>query len=292
MAEARFSSSAASVTLHGMKDSDRVRFLQWALPRMRMRWRGFRKVRRQVCRRVDRRLVELGLAGIDEYMAHLDSHPEEWLVLDGFCRISISRFYRDRGVFNALGDEVLPRLASIATTGGHSVVRSWHAGCASGEEVYTLRIVWQLAVAPVYPGVELLITATDADPHMLQRARIGRYPRSSLKDLPRQWLLRAFQECHDEFRVRDEFRSGAEFILQDIRRERPEQVFDIIFCRHLVFTYFDESLQTEILEQLLHRLRAGGVLVTGKQESLPADARGLEPHAAHLGVYWRTSRLA
>jgi len=72
-------------------DAELVAFLQWARPRLRMRWKGFRKVRGQVKKRVARRLRELGLA-LAEYRAHLEGHADEWAVLDGCCRISISRF--------------------------------------------------------------------------------------------------------------------------------------------------------------------------------------------------------
>jgi chemotaxis protein methyltransferase CheR len=80
-----------------MSDSQCVVFLQWALPRLRVRWAGFRKVRRQVCRRVWRRARELGLADLVAYRAYLEEHPEEWALLDSMARITISRFYRDRG---------------------------------------------------------------------------------------------------------------------------------------------------------------------------------------------------
>lgn len=101
-----------------MRDEACVRFLQWCLPPLRKRWPGFRKVRGQVCKRIDRRLRQLGLAGPDPYRAYLETHPEEWAVLDGLCRVTISRFYRDRDVFDVLGEEVLPTLAEAARRHG------------------------------------------------------------------------------------------------------------------------------------------------------------------------------
>jgi chemotaxis protein methyltransferase CheR len=76
----------------GNADRRRVDFLQWALPRLGLRWAGFRKVRRQVCRRLRRRLGELELADLDAYREHLEAHPEEWTVLDALIPITISRF--------------------------------------------------------------------------------------------------------------------------------------------------------------------------------------------------------
>jgi len=91
-----------------VKNTECVAFLQWALPQMRMRWPGFRKVRRQVCRRIGQRLRELGLPNLTAYRACLQRNPAEWQILDGACRITISRFYRDRGVFGSLEKTVLP----------------------------------------------------------------------------------------------------------------------------------------------------------------------------------------
>jgi chemotaxis protein methyltransferase CheR len=91
-------------------DQECVEFLQWALPRMQMRWSGFRKVRRQVCRRIQRRMQVLE-KDVQGYREFLEAEPEEWDVLDALCRITISRFYRDRAVFAYLQTTVLPALA-------------------------------------------------------------------------------------------------------------------------------------------------------------------------------------
>jgi hypothetical protein len=96
-----------------MTDQECGQFLQWALPRLGMRWPGFRKVRRQVHKRLNRRLDELGLTQILEYCGYLKTHPDEWQILESFLRISISRFYRDRGVWDRLRDEVLPPASGI-----------------------------------------------------------------------------------------------------------------------------------------------------------------------------------
>ncbi len=80
-------------------DADGVQFLQWCLSRLRLRWPGFRKVRRQVYKRLHRRLQELGLSSVAEYRSYLEEHPTEWAALDALCWIPISRFYRDKGVF-------------------------------------------------------------------------------------------------------------------------------------------------------------------------------------------------
>lgn len=117
-----------------MRDSQCVAFLGWALPRMDMRWSRFRRVRNQVCKRLTRRLQELDLRSLDEYRAHLDAHAAEWDVLDGLCRITISRFYPDRGVFDTIQDPILPGMAHAALLRDDPVVHCWSAGCASATQ--------------------------------------------------------------------------------------------------------------------------------------------------------------
>jgi len=305
-----------------MTDSECVEFLQWALPRLRFRWPGFRKVRRQVRRRIERRLQGLGLPGIAAYREHLASHPEEWQVLDACCPITISRFYRDRGVFDYLGRAILPGLARAAIDEGRSELRSWSAGCACGEEPYTLVILAQGALAE-FPGVRLRVLATDVDPRVLARARRGRYAPGSLKDVPAEWLSGPLErvakrtphaprevdcafrsltrsgrstfcqaplvQTGDEYEVDEAVRGQIEFQEQDLRRRMPDGPFDLVLCRHLVFTYFDEALQRDVLARIIERIRPGGVLVTGKQERLPEPADRVAPIGGNLGIY-RVSR--
>ena len=249
-----------------MKDADCTGFLQWALPRLAMRWPGFRRVRRQVCKRLSRRMAELGLAEITGYRALLETDPEEWTRLDWLCRISISRFYRDQGVWRMLERDILPLLAERARAHGDRKLRIWSAGCASGEEPYTLALLFAFGEALSDCPREIL--ATDADPHLLQRARRACYPATSLRDLPQRWHA-AFEPFGDEHRLSGEYRTPVSFLEQDIRRECPEGRFGLILCRNLVFTYFATALQAAIARRMVERLVPEGVLVLGIHESLP-----------------------
>jgi chemotaxis protein methyltransferase CheR len=252
-----------------MKDRECVAFLQWALPRLDLRWVGFRRVRRQVCKRISRRMAELELPDSAAYRARLEADPTEWSILDTYCRISISRFARDRGVFDALAGEVLPGLANAAVARGRRSLRAWSAGCASGEEPYSVRLTWDLAVAPAYPDLELRIVATDSSAQILERARRAIYPASALRELPPKWTSRAFEELDGSYRLREEFRADVELRQEDIRKVMPVGPFDLILCRNLVFTYFEQELQREILAELVKRLVSGGALLVGSHESLP-----------------------
>jgi chemotaxis protein methyltransferase CheR len=270
-----------------MKNADWVSFLQWALPQLRMRWPGFRKVRKQVCKRIDRRRKELDLPDVAAYRAFLESHPAEWSTLDTFCRISISRFYRDRDVFERLRETVLPHLAEMVLRRGENDLRCWSIGCASGEEVYTLSLIWHFELKTKFPDLAFRLAATEADPTMLLRAQRGCYPTSSLKELPSTWREKAFDKVGEEYCLGEEFRTGLEFRCQDIRSQQPEETFQLVLCRNLAFTYFEESLQQQVLAQIIQRLQPGGGLVIGKTESLPDDSAGLTPWFLQQGIYRR-----
>ena len=266
-------------------DAQGVQFLQWCLPRLHLRWPGFRKVRRQVYKRINRRLQELGLPSVASYRVYLDDHPGEWAAIDGLCRIGISRFYRDRSVFQYVEHEVLPQLAQLAIARKEGQIRCWSAGCAGGEEPYTLAIIWRHGLAMQFPTLTLRIVATDIDSQAIRRAERGCYHAGSLKDLPTEWRPRPFVTKANELCLKDEYRTPVTFMVQDIREQEPEGLFHLILCRNLVFTYFDEALQRKTLQRLTDRLAPGGALIIGKLESLPDGPWGIQPWSIRLGVY-------
>jgi chemotaxis protein methyltransferase CheR len=273
-----------------MRDAECIALLRWALPRLGLRWPGFRKVRRQVCKRIARRITALGLADVAAYRERLEGTAEEWLELDAFCRITISRFYRNRAVFDHLGETVLPALAAAAVAQGESVLRCWSAGCGSGEEPYSLALLWTFRLAHAFPGLSLAVVATDADEQLLERATRGCYPRGTLRELPSEWIPRAFVRDNGDYRLRPALRENVLFLRQDIRSAQPEGPFDLVLCRNVVFTYFGSNRQRRALAAISARMRPGAALVVGKNEGLP-DTEGFEPSPAGLGVYWRGRAL-
>lgn len=270
-----------------MRDDECVEFLQWALPRLRLRWPGFRKVRRQVCRRIRGRCAELGLATWADYRAHLEAHADEWSVLDTLCHVTISRFYRDAAVFAALEREVLPALARAAAE-RREPLRAWSAGCASGEEPYTLALVWALGAGGAFPRVQLDVLATDVDETMLERAAAACYPASSLRDLPSAYRNRGFVPRRDRFCLRERFKTGVELRRHDVRDDEPPgRSFDLVLCRNLAFTYFDADLQQDVAARIAGCLRQGGALAVGAHEALPDGTGGFEPWPRVGHVYRR-----
>ena len=265
-----------------------VDFLQWALPQMGYAWPGFRRVRRQVCKRVGRRLRDLHLGNMDAYRRYLEAAPDEWRILDRFCGIPISRFGRDWRVFECLGQQVLPHLAQAVTARHATRVEAWCVGCAGGEEPYTLSAAWDFMLAPSWPQISLAIVATDFDAHQLLRARLGHYRASSFEELPSNWRDVMFERDGAEYRIHSRFKERVRFVLQDIRDAAAGKSFDLILCRNLVLTYFSDSVRDQALERLTAALRPGGALVTGMRERMPPTCMAFVPWRAEFGIYRRS----
>jgi chemotaxis protein methyltransferase CheR len=229
----------------------------------------------------------LGINEPTAYKTYLDTYFDEWHVLDSLCTISISRFYRDYRVFDALGDTVLPTLAAQAGMRTGATVQCWSAGCGSGEEPYTLSLIWSQRIRLQFPHVVLAVVATDIDATLLDRARVACYSHSSLRELPPAWIDAAFVQRQDEYCLRDPWKSCVEFCQQDIRTDQPSGPFDLVLCRNVAFTYFEEPVQRSLGSRLADLISPDGFLVVGRHESLPSKVPFV-PSAVGLGIYRRT----
>ena len=261
-----------------MLDQDCITFLQSCLPQLGYQWEGFRRVRKQVCKRIQKRLAALDLPNCSYYYSYLEKNAEEWEILDSFCYITISRFYRDRKVFEILQHQILPSLAQNAFKENRVEIRSWSAGCCSGEEPYTLQILWHLDLLPkISKQLQLQLVATEQHSDLISRAERGQYPKSSLKDLPKTFQEEAFTQSESKYILKNHFKTGVRFFRQDIRQQLPDGNFDLILCRNLVFTYFQQDVQLKLLEKFIRKLRPNGFLVLGVNESLTQNEDFLEP---------------
>ena len=272
------------------EDPQWTAFLQWALPQLRMCWSGFRKVRTQVRNRVHKRLQSLQLAGPDDYRDYLQQHPEEWRMLDTLCRITISRFYRDKGIYGLLADRIIPGLVEQIRREGNRRLHIWSAGCGSGEEPYSLAILWAMQLQQRCPDITLRILATDIDPQLLNRARTACYPFSSLKELPATWRESAFTASAGRYCLQSAFKSPVLFVEHDVRGPVPATALQLLLCRNLVYTYYNEGLQREITQQLVDALQPGGLLVVGSHETLPDDVPGFTPLSCNRAIYKKPER--
>ncbi len=272
-----------------MTDEDCIAFLQWALPRLERSWAGYRKVRGLVCKRLGRRLRVLGLADVAAYRSRLEAEPGEWKELDSILGIPVSRFYRDRGMFASLESEVLPTLARAALLEARTTIDCWSAGCASGEEPYTLSVVWHLRLQPAFPQLTMRVVASDMDATLLTRAERGCYLASSLKELAPDLVSRAFGTRDGELCLKPQFRDVT-LMRQDLRTGMPDGPFDLVLCRNVVLTYYAAPVRGELMRRIADRVRPGGVLVVGIHESLPAEVSDFTPWPGARGVYVRTAK--
>ena len=269
----------------GLSDRECAALLAWAAQRLGLADAGFARVRGQVRKRVSRRIGELRLPDAAAYRAFLERDASEWTVLDRLCRVTISRFWRDGPAFDALTEQVLPALVERARARDDLRLRIWSLACASGEEPYSVALAWHLRLAPRCPGMSLDLVASDASPHLLERAARAEYPASIFRELPAD--LRAplaIPAVPSELvHIPAALRAGVTLRELDVRRACPPGPFDLILCRNLVFTYFDDALRARLLAGFHARTVPGGALMIGKRECLPDSRCGYESLSS--GIY-------
>jgi chemotaxis methyl-accepting protein methylase len=207
-----------------------------------------------------------------EYMAVLDRRPEEWDKLTDALTINVTRFYRNPETWDRLRQDLLPELF----TARHGRLVAWSAGCASGEEPYTLAMLSaETALAAGHPSwVERVrIDATDIDRESLDRAAKAEYPPVAFLEAP-VWMTERYCEPAGEgWRMRDAIRRMVRVHRLDLTRETPPVAsYDLILCRNVVI-YFDRPTQERLFARFAESLLPGGILVLGKVETLLGPAR-------------------
>jgi chemotaxis methyl-accepting protein methylase len=185
--------------------------------------------------------------------------------LSKILTVTISRFFRDQEVFNAIENSVFPTLLEENPT----ELRLWSMGCASGEEPYSLCLLWKARFEKDWPQIHFSVLATDIDESLLERAKEGRYKKSSLREVSQDILGKYFRAEGDVFLLEKRVGECVEFQRHDILREEPFSGMDLVFCRNLTFTYFSRETQIEILKKIFMCLGEQGYLVTGSDESIP-----------------------
>lgn len=231
------------------------RFLKAVLPPMGLDWRRHR--RRQVRRRVAERLRVLHFRSLDEYRLALAENPTEASFFRTLLGVTITRFYRDPEMWEFLGREILPVLA------GFPRVVMFSAGCAGGEEPYTLAMVWQ-EHGP--PSVRPVILAMDMDETVLRRARAGVYEEGGLRLLPDHFRDTYFTRDGRLFRINPGVGAMVSFYLGDLSAIGPPRGIHLAFCRNLAYTYFSREIQARITEDFSRAVPPGGWMVIGAKE--------------------------
>lgn len=192
-------------------------------------------------------------------------------------------FFRDKGMWAVLGEEILRGLMNRHL----EKISFWSAGCASGEEVYSLKILWDTLLLTDRPSPVLSITATDVNPVCLKRAKDGVYPLSSLKEVPERLLSKyfQFQEKGKCYSINASLKNGISWRMHNLLTDIPESGFHIIFLRNNLLTYYVDEVKQPVMKKLLTRLRPGGFLIIGSHEKLPFETFGLSQYRAFPYIF-------
>lgn len=245
------------------------------LRRLGLSWSGYRRVRKGVKKRIRRHMQQLGYKSVAEYMLALDKDQELRLQCEKLMSVSVSRFFRDRGLWQILGDHVLPNLVAMS----RERVMVWSAGCACGEEAYTFKILWDLSQGHFQHLPALEVWATDLNPLYLDRARAGIYPRSSLREVTENIRSTYFEPLKGarQYRVAPSLRKGIWWEVHNLLHDPPAQDFHLIFLRNSLLTYYSSELKEPAFRKLVDRLLPGGFLIIGSHEKIPLLIENLNP---------------
>lgn len=217
-------------------------------------------------RRIERRIGLLQLDSIADYVAYLRNNPQELDLLFKEVLIGVTSFFRDPAVWEFLRDTALPAVIK-KYPGGH-VMRAWVPACSSGEEAYSLAIVFKETLERIKPEghFELQIYATDLDGDAVDKARKAFYPINVAADLTPERLARHFIAEEGGYRVKREIRETVIFAPQNVISDPPFTRLDILCCRNLLI-YFGPALQKKVLPLFHYALNPDGILVLGSAET-------------------------
>lgn len=248
------------------------------LDRFALSAEGYRKVRKGVQKRIVRHMQQLGCPSMRAYLERLDSNEDAQKEARRLMDVSISRFFRDEPLWRTLETEILPSLIAEHPGG----VRAWSAGCALGQEVYSVRILWGLLADRMPAMAPLELWATDVNPAYLRRAMEGVYPARALARIPAEARERFFRPAgKGSLRVVDELRQGILWKVHDLAAgPPPARDFQIVFLRNNLLTYYRETIVHTALPAIAGSLAPGGCLVIGRKECLPAFLKGFATHPA------------
>jgi two-component system CheB/CheR fusion protein len=238
-------------------------------------------------RRIGRRMAVHGLPTMEAYAAFLLENPHELDLLFKEVLIGVTAFFRDPEVWQDFGNTVLPALlASRAAELGP--LRAWVAGCSTGEEAYTLAMLF-IEVAERSAGngaLGLQVFATDLNADAIAVARAGQYPATIQRDLTPERLKRFFIEHAGGYRIDKRVREMVRFAQHDVILDPPFTRLDILSCRNLMI-YFGAALQKRLLPLFHYSLRPGGVLLLGTSETVGRSQGMFRPAHPKSRAYWR-----
>lgn len=219
-----------------------------------------------IVRRLSRRLAVTHVANIRDYADYIKTHPDEIHELVKSFLIKVTGFFRDPEAFNWVKETIIPELIERGKTNGRTI-RMWSAGCATGEEPYSLGLLLADQLNGEFPEWNIKIFATDLAGDALAFARRGLYPENVLKDLPDEYRVRFFEKIEQGYRVSKRLRQIVIFGQQDISKGVPFPRIDLVTCRNLLI-YLKPELQQTVLDLFAYSLsQTHGYLFLGKAET-------------------------
>jgi two-component system, chemotaxis family, CheB/CheR fusion protein len=237
-----------------------------------------------ILRRIGRRMTITRNRTMQEYSEYLRSHPEEIGDLVKSFLINVTQFFRDPDAFAYLKSDILPRLIAQAHERDR-VLRFWTAGCASGEELYSLAMLLTDLLGAELPEWSIKIFATDLDEAAINFARRGLYSENLLKGIPAEYRDRFFERADHGYRISKTLRQMVIFGQQDLSRSAPFPRIDLVLCRN-VLIYFTPELQEFVLSQFAFSLSPGGYLFLGKAETV----RPTQSYYELVNKHWKMYR--
>lgn len=252
-------------------------FLKAACPPLDLEWRKYR--RRTTRHRVEARLRELELDGLAVYLERLRCDPAEAAGLADRMRVTVSRFFRERQLWDALFQSVVPTL--LREKSPTDPLRLWSVGCCGGEEPYTLALLW----GECFAQRPVVIFATDIDTASLERARAAVYDVSSLREVPAVLRQRHFRRQDHLWRLDAAIAGQVRFAAHNLMTDPLPAGFDLILCRYLAFTYYHGERRLLAGRRLWQALRPGGALMIGRKEGLGPAGDLFTPWPGAPGVF-------
>jgi two-component system CheB/CheR fusion protein len=226
--------------------------------------------RASLARRVRRRMSQVGIEGFSEYIDHLQVNADEFNALFNTILINVTSFFRDPESWEYLRTELVPVLQ--AERAPDHQVRIWSAGCASGEEAYTLAMVFAEAIGTERFSQRVKIYATDVDEDALAQARQAVYPESAIENVPPDMVETYFERHNGQYVFRKDLRRSVIFGRNDLVQDAPISRIDLLVCRNTLM-YFNAETQSKILGRLHFALSPRGMLFLGKAEMLLSHTR-------------------
>ena len=248
----------------------------------------FRNYKRPTLRRrIERRMADRGCRSAAEYLALIEDDPGELQALLASMLIKVTGFFRDQQTWDLLSRKVIPQMLSEKRTGEE--IRVWCAGCATGEEAFSVAILLATAMGPAFQNQEVKIFGTDADEKSVAFARRGVYSREQVKPLPADLLKTWFVEEPTGWSVRKDIRRSVVFGVNNLVSDAPISRLDLLVCRN-VFIYLDATLQKRVLTRFHYALRRNGLLLLGKSELIPFAGKIFDPIDLQHRIYRKDGR--